>query len=337
MARIWQLLAAMFALAMASPLTERVPQTGKCTGACEGSVHDPSVVYREDTKTYYRFTTNDKINIATAPHISGPWTYQGAALPDGSSIDLPGRMDLWAPDVFNVNGTYHLYYSVSQMGSKNSDIGVATSTTMDSGSWTDQGSLGIPQSKEYNKIDANVFQHSLESPFLLNFGSFWGQIYQVPLTNPPVKIDGDVVHLEENDSARPAGLVQGATEGAYMFQWNNYYYLFFSSGNCCNDLEGGLAPPGEEYKVMVCRSSQSSGGFVDEQGKDCLSENGGTLVLGSHDDVYAPGGQGVMWDPQQNSVVLYYHSVRPSVGYTYYDFFFGWNRLEFSSGWPVVV
>jgi arabinan endo-1,5-alpha-L-arabinosidase len=96
------------------------------------------VVYRADTKTYYRFCTNDGINTATAPAISGPWTDLGAALPDGSNIDLPGNKDLWAPDVFEFDGTYYMYYSVSEMGSKNSDIGVASSATMDPGSWVSE-------------------------------------------------------------------------------------------------------------------------------------------------------------------------------------------------------
>lgn len=337
MGRFWLLLAASVVSTLASPLEKRYPATGACLGACEGNMHDPAVVYRPETETYYRFTTNDCINTATAPSISGPWTYQGPAFPNGSQIDLPGHMDLWAPDVFDDNGILYLYYSVSAMGSQNSDIGVATSASGDPGSWTDQGSIGLPTSSDYNKIDGNLFRHSSETDFILNFGSFWGQLYQVPMTIPPLRVNGDIVHLAQNETARPAGLVLGSTEGSYMFQWNGHYYLFFSSGNCCNTLEDGLAPPGEEYKVMVCRSTLPTGNFVDQTGRDCLTESGGTLVLGSHDDVYAPGGQGVMWDPKQNSVVLYYHYAKPSVGYSYDQFFFGWNKLDLSSGWPVVV
>lgn len=82
-------------LTSSSPLVKRVPGVGPCSGFCQGDVHDPSVVYRADTKTYYRFVTNNKITIATAPSIAGPWTNQGAALPSGSSIQLPGNQDLW--------------------------------------------------------------------------------------------------------------------------------------------------------------------------------------------------------------------------------------------------
>ncbi|CAK4030507.1 arabinan endo-1,5-alpha-L-arabinosidase A [Lecanosticta acicola] len=317
-------------LTTASPLVKRIPAVGACSGACQGDVHDPSVVYRADTKTYYRFVTNNLIRIATAPSLSGPWTNQGAALPNGSSIQLPGRDDLWAPDVFNVQGTYYLYYAVSKIGSETSDIGVATSKTMDSRSWTDHGSIGIPANTAYNRIDPNLFQHSADSTPYLSFGSFWQNIFQVPMANPPLTVAGGTTHLAQNTSS-PAYM-----EGSYQFQWDEYYYLFFSSGECCN-VPPNLPAPGDEYKILVCRSSSPNGGFVDQAGRDCLTQNGGTLVLGSHDDVYAPGGQGVMFDPQQNSPVVYYHYVNPSVSYDYSQFFFGWNKLDFSSGWPVVV
>ena len=59
--------------------------------------------------------------------------------------------------------------------------------------------------------------------------------------------------------------------------------------------------------------------------------------MASHGDVYAPGGQGDFWDPQQNSVVMYYHYVKRSTGYDYNRFWFGWNKLSFEGGWPRVI
>lgn len=51
---------------------------------------------------------------------------------------------------------------------------------------------------------------------------------------------------------------------------------------------------------------------VDADGTSCL-DHGGTLVLGSHDLVYGPGGQGVYDDPGMGPV-LYYHYVDTSIG-----------------------
>lgn len=66
---------------------------GACSGTCTNT-HDPSIIRRSDG-TYFRFSTGGKIAVHTAPDITGPWTYKGAALPSGSKINLAGNQDLW--------------------------------------------------------------------------------------------------------------------------------------------------------------------------------------------------------------------------------------------------
>lgn len=87
---------------------------------------------------------------------------------------------------------------------------------------------------------------------------------------------------------------------------------------------------------MVCRSDKPTGPFVDDTDKPCV-ESGGKMVLGSHGDVYGPGGQGVLYDEQLQSPVMYYHYMNKSTGYNVEDVYFGWNKLDFDSGWPVLV
>lgn len=85
----------LLALALPSIITAWPnPICDNSNGGCEGQVHDPSVILRGDG-TYFRFSTLDGINIATADSINGPWSYQGSALPNGSIINLPGNKDLW--------------------------------------------------------------------------------------------------------------------------------------------------------------------------------------------------------------------------------------------------
>lgn len=325
-------------LAAATPIFKRAfPDPEPITGDISGFVHDPTVIRRDDG-TYFLFTTNNKTNVASAPSMSGPWTHLGSALPNGSKIDLPGNDDLWAPDVAKLGDTYYLYYSVSDWGAQNqSDIGVATSTTLEPGSWTDHGSIGISADQRYNRIDPNLFLGTAEgSTPLLAFGSFHDNIFQYPMAEPPLHIlpNATYNHLEQNTT-------RDNVEGPYQFRWQldngtDFHYLFFSGGACCN-APNELEPPGEEYRISVCRSTSPTGGFKDKNGRDCVTENGGSLVYASHGDVYAPGGQGVFYDPGQEAVVLYYHYVKPSVGYEYDQFFFGWNKLSFASGWPEVV
>jgi arabinan endo-1,5-alpha-L-arabinosidase len=274
------------------------PNPGACSGVC-GNAHDPAIMRRSDG-TYFRFSTNGKVAIHTAPSITGPWTYKGAAIPAGSSINLPGRDGLWAPDVQKVGNTYYLYYSVSTFGNKNSAIGVATSTTMDVGSWTDHGSIGVTSgaSTSYNAIDGNLLVDG--SNMYMTFGSFWTDIYQISMKNPPLTVAAPATTSRQLVYDKAFDSI----EAAYLFKSGSFYYLFFSQGQCCG-LDTKRPAAGKEYKIKVCRSSSPTGGFVDKAGKSC-TQGGGTVVLESHGFVYAPGGQGVYQDPV-NGPIVYYH------------------------------
>ncbi|KAL2855372.1 glycosyl hydrolase [Aspergillus pseudoustus] len=322
-------LSALVASSLLAGVAYAYGSPGACSGTC--NIHDPALIRRESDGTYFRFSTGNCISYASASSIEGPWTAIGSVLPDGSSIDLDGNDDLWAPDINNVDGTYYLYYAVSTFGSQDSAIGVATSSSMDLNTWTDLGSTGVrsSSSKNYNAIDGNLFYDSSSSSYLMSFGSFWGDIYQVAMKNPPkATASGSSSY---NIAYEPDGT--HAVEGAYLYQYGSYYYLFYSAGICCG-YDTSMPASGEEYKIKVCRSTVATGGFVDADGVAC-TDGGGTIVLESHDTVYGPGGQGVFTDPTLGPV-LYYHYVDTTVGYADSQKLFGWNVIDFSSGWPVV-
>ena len=73
---------------------------------------------------------------------------------------------------------------------------------------------------------------------------------------------------------------------------------------------------------------------VDSAGTAC-SSGGGTVVLKSHGVIYAPGGQSVYNDPK-NGWILVYHYFNTTVGVADSQSLFGWNKINWSSGWPVV-
>ncbi|KAF5857842.1 hypothetical protein ETB97_005216 [Aspergillus alliaceus] len=299
---------------------------GRCLGPC--NVHDPGLVRRESDGMYFRFSTGNRISYASSPSIEGPWRIMGSMLPGGSSINLPGRNELWAPDVQYVNGKYHVYYSVSTFGSQDSTIGLATSPSMDPNTWTDHGSTGVSSqpSKPYNAIDANLFTDTDGSKFMV-FGSFWQGIFMARMNAASTK----VASASSNTAYDPSGT--HAVEGAYMYKYGNWYYLFYSVGICCG-YDKNRPARGKEYKIKVCRSSSATGHFIDANGVSCMA-GGGTVVLESHDNVYGPGGQGVFMDPVLGPI-LYYHYVDTNIGFADYQKLFGWNRIDFSSGWPVV-
>ena len=88
--------------------------------------------------------------------------------------------------------------------------------------------------------------------------------------------------------------------------------------------------------MLVGRGKSPRGPFFDKEGRDIgMDRAAGTLVLGSHDEVYAPGGQSIYRDPKTGREVISYHYVRRSdLGG---DSYLGFNYIDFSSGWPVLV
>nr|ATY46024.1 endo-arabinanase [Talaromyces purpureogenus] len=321
------MLAIFFCLFIA--LASAYPARGPCTGDCW--THDPAMIQRESDGTYFRFSTGTGVNTMKSPSLKGPWTDVGPALPNGSKITLDGvdSSDIWAPDVHYQDGTYYMYYVLSKLGTQTSQIGVATSTTMEPGSWTDHGIIGVPANSAYNRIDPNWI--TIGGKQYLQFGSYWQDIYQVALESP-LQVGSNTPHqIAYNASSNHR------VEGSFLYQHGSFYYLFFSGG-VAGSYTATYPAQGEEYRVHVCRSSSGTGGFVDQAGISCL-ESGGTIILASHDQVYAPGGQGVLTDKDLGPV-LYYHyyslAAKEAGGTGIKGYLYGWNELDFSTGWPVV-
>ncbi|KZV66585.1 glycoside hydrolase family 43 protein [Peniophora sp. CONT] len=323
LAALAQTLFALTALAEPNPIA----------GSSSVQVRDPAIWYNSATKKYYVFSTNNKITIFTSTSLTGPWTNVGAAIPNCSIINLPGNCNLWAPDVNYIDGEYVLYYSVSAIGSQNSAIGVATSPSMEPGTWTDHGEVISSKTGDvYNAIDPNLIDWN---GLKLSFGSYWNGMYQIGLW-PDVETQASALpgtHLAGN-SGRPA-------EGGFTYKSpaSDYYFFFFSDG--ITPLAGATSRPaaGAEYKVLVGRGAGGMGPFYGKLGNDltqALTPPTGSLVLGSHDNIYAPGGQSIFRDPVSNRDVMVYH-YQPLNGPIGGPSYLGINYLDFSSGWPVVV
>jgi arabinan endo-1,5-alpha-L-arabinosidase len=203
-----------------------------------------------------------------------------------------------APDVTKIGDTYYLLYSVSSFGSQESEIGYAISTNLES--WTDRGSTGVVSSKgkPYNAIDGALV-HAGDKTYI-TFGSFWQDLFIASVDGRPnIKKAGG----EKQIAYQPGG--EHAVEAPFIYEHDGFWYLFYSAGKCCG-LDKNRPARGQEYKIMVCRSKSPTGGFEDKGGKDCR-QGGGTVLLPSHDWVYAPGGQGVYKDPKEGPVVYYHY------------------------------
>lgn len=262
-------------------------------------VHDPHIIAADGN--YYIFCTGGGIPIRRSKDLIH-WERIGtvfANIPEWTRTEVPGARGLWAPDVSYFNNQYHLYYSVSTFGRNRSCIGHTVNATLDPASpkykWIDLGKVieSTPGQDDWNAIDPNIILDDQNQPWLA-FGSFWSGIKLQridPQTGKP-PADSKMIAL----AARPK---PGAIEAPCMIRRQGYYYLFVSFDYCSRGVDS-------TYKIMVGRSKQITGPFLDKTGTPML-EGGGTLVLGSHGHVRGPGHNSVLIEGQKHWLIHHYY------------------------------
>ncbi|PGH12990.1 hypothetical protein AJ79_03963 [Helicocarpus griseus UAMH5409] len=308
--------------------------------------HDPNVIY--DGGYYHLFKGGVHVSWWRAKELDGKWEDMGHLL-EGDSI-IPNKQNAtrpWAPSVIKYGDTYYCYYTLSGRGKRDSAIGVATTDKLEKGKyWKDHGAVvqsgtgagsGIFPFTEANTIDGSIYIDK-DQAYLI-FGSFFGGIWQVPLSK-------DMKSLK--DPKKPGAVKLAHTgekrsdiEGAFMTHNDGYYYLWFSRGECCH-FEDDLSPTfggkdAEPYSIRVARSKKVTGPFEDHDGKKTTEGGGHKVYATNHDnEVFAPGGLGVINGRDGKPDILYYHYFNAKVSLKHAEARLGYSTLRYVKGWPIV-
>jgi arabinan endo-1,5-alpha-L-arabinosidase len=144
--------------------------------------------------------------------------------------------------------TYHLYYSVSSFGSRNSAIGLATTRTLDPSSpeyrWTDEGMVlrSYQEKDDWNAIDPNLVLEGDRA--WLVWGSFWGGIKMRRVDPSSGKLSGADETMHSLSSRPREQPINGSVEAPFIVRHGDYWYLFVSFDRCCRGAES-------TYNVVV--------------------------------------------------------------------------------------
>lgn len=306
------LLAAIAVTVVTAPNAWAYPPPGRVTG--DTRVHDPSVVRRADG-SYLVAHTGDNIALKTSTDRTA-FRNAGSVFPGGApwtTTYTGGSRNLWAPDLSYRNGRYHLYYSASTFGTNRSAIFLATSTSGDSGTWTNQGLvIESRASDNFNAIDPDLVVDD-QGRWWLSFGSFWSGIKMVA-------IDPATGKRSDSTIRSIAGRGGGAIEAPNIVKRGSYYYLFVSFDRCCQ----GAA---STYRVVVGRSTSVTGPYTDRDGV-AMTSGGGTEILAGQGSVHGPGHQDVLADVDSDVLVYHYYADNGAS-------LLGINLLAFDSAqWP---
>jgi arabinan endo-1,5-alpha-L-arabinosidase len=291
------------------------------------AVHDPAYVAGVDGAASFIYSTgNGQVadgNVQIRRSVDGlDWEYVGEVWQEKPAWlveAVPGVDNLWAPELYENDGTWYLYYSASLFGTNTSVIALATNSTLDPDAadyeWVDQGEVITSVGADYNAIDPGVVEDADGTPWL-SFGSFSSGLHLVELEWPTGlrANDADPELIADRD------LATNALEAPFVLAHEDYFYLFFSRDFCCRGTDS-------TYNIAVGRSESVSGPYLDANGA-ALLDDGGTPLLETDGDRVGPGGQSV------SGGTLAFH---------YYDaaqdglFQLGLIPLRWEDGWPVAA
>lgn len=257
------------------------------------SLPDPSIIKSTDGY-YYLYATEDIRN--TPIHRSKDlvnWELVGTAFTDKTRPSFVKGGGIWAPDINIIGGKYVLYYAMSTWGGEWAcGIGVAIADKPE-GPFIDKGKLFISS-------EVNV-QNCIDPFFIEDNGKnylFWGSFHGIYGT----ELSGDGLSLKKGS---PIVKVAGtAFEGTYIHKRNGYYYLFASTGSCCEGLKS-------TYTTVVCRSRSLFGPYIDKKGESML-DNHYEVFIHKNDAFVGTGHDSEIVSDKNNNDWIFYHAYRTS-------------------------
>ncbi|MBT2727323.1 arabinan endo-1,5-alpha-L-arabinosidase [Bacillus sp. ISL-75] len=221
--------------------------------------HDGAILKTNDW--YYVFSTDYMVGAPPIPGIQIRkskdlihWEFVGRVFDQVSkeAWEWTHGTTFWAPTVVEMNNKYYLYYSVSEVGKRNSYIGLATSDTIE-GLWKDEGA--VFKSKEgdantVNAIDPDLTFDEQGHPWMV-YGSYFGGIFIT-------KVDKNTGKLANPDDegtliAQRKDMNFGIEGPEIIYNQNTGYYYLTVSYDWLED----------SYNVRVARSKSITGPFLD--------------------------------------------------------------------------
>lgn len=279
------------------------------------STPDPTVIQVEDG-SFYLYSTE---SIRNMPIYHSRdlvhWQQVGTVFTDESRPRWNPKGRLWAPDINKIGDKYVIYYAKSEWGGEwTCGIGVATADKPE-GPFTDHGPLF--SSKDVNIMNCidPFYIEDNGHPYLF-WGSFHG-IYGCELT-------ADGLRLKPSDT--PKRIAGTFMEGTYIKKHGKYYYLFGSTGSCCNGLKS-------TYRVTVGRSTSLFGPYVDSKG-NLLLTNHFDVILRGNEHVAGPGHNAeIVTDKKGHDWMLYhgYDKADADGGRVLYL-----DRVKWVKDWPEI-
>lgn len=227
-------------------------------------IHDPSTLAECDGK-YYTFGTGGGGLIS-----DDGWTWHSGAVRPGGGA---------APDVMKIGDRYLVIYGATGGGlggGHNGRILTMWNKTLDPKSPYFRFSKPVEVCssdglEDQDAIDPCLFLDPNTGRLWVTYGTYFGSIRLIEL-------DPATGWRVAGNKERDIAIDCEATDLIYRDGW---YYLLGTHGTCCDG-------PNSTYNIVVGRSRNVEGPYLDNMGRDML-HGGGRMVVAAGDRKYGPG------------------------------------------------
>lgn len=270
-------------------------------------IHDPSTIMECEGK-YYTFGTGGGGLIS-----EDGWTWHGGAERPGGGA---------APDAIKIGDRYLIVYGETGGGlggGHNGKIMTMWNKTLDPTSpdfeFTEPILAAQSDGVEDNDaIDPGLLLDPNDGRLWCSYGTYFGFIRLIEL-------DPNTGERVEGNEAIDIAIDCEATDLEYRDGW---YYLLGTHGTCCDG-------PNSTYNIIVGRSKDVTGPYVDNMGREML-KGGGKLVVASRDRLIGPGHFGrVILEDGVEKMSCHYEADLDQSGRSV----LGILPLLWKDGWPV--
>lgn len=291
-----------------------IPKDSFMNPVYPSSMPDPTVIKGNDGY-FYLYATEDVRNtpiLRSADLVT--WNLIATAFTSETRPDFEPKGGIWAPDINYINGQYVLYYSMSVWGGEwTCGIGVATSDRPE-GPFNDRGKLF--------RSDEIGVQNSIDPFFIKDGGKnylFWGSFHGI------YAIEMEEDGLAVRDGAEKRLIAGTAYEGTCIFKKDDFYYMFASTGTCCEGIKS-------TYTTVVGRSENLFDPYMDKSGSS-MSNNHHEILIRGNDRFVGTGHNSEIITDSKNKTWILYHAVdklNPRGRVLMLD------EVQWKDGWPFV-
>ncbi|MBK5270956.1 MAG: family 43 glycosylhydrolase [Bacteroidia bacterium] len=268
-------------------------------------IHDPSTIVESDGK-YYTFGTGGGGLIS-----EDGWTWNGGAVRPGGGA---------APDAIKIGDRYLVIYGATGGGGGHKGaILTMWNKTLDpkSPDFKYSEPVIVATSDGYedcDAIDPGLMLDPTTGRLWLSYGTYFG-------FSRIVELDPKTGKRVEGNKPVDVAIVCEATDLIYHDGW---YYLLATHGTCCDGANS-------TYNIVVGRSKNVTGPFVDNVGRSML-EGGGKMVATTSGNLIGPGhfGRLIISDGIEK-MSCHYEADLDQGGRSV----LGIRPLVWKSGWPV--